>query len=284
MKNYRSYFKANLKLLLSVLGIMLLFDAAIIMSGIENRFNGEFLISMIIFLGVTAAVMALLCMLIVRTANKMIPVAKIIDEKGMCPEAIEKYRQLHPKMGAKEHCVLASYYLAMEDTDSAENELTAAGQLQMYDTVTEVYYSELFTQMRLKQRRLYEAALMHNNHLSVNRAYCKAHPGAIAVEHYSNGALLEALNGNMGGSMDNINAMEKSIKKIRKLAFSRNTVLMGVYLIMRDYVNADSIKDRMLKDIETFDRFDLKSDKQLIMQDIRSMQTMFDERTWNKYQ
>ena len=130
MKNYRSYFKANLKLLLSVLGIMLLFDAAIIMSGIENRFNGEFLISMLVFLGVTVAVMALLCMLIVRTANKMIPVAKIIDEKGMCPEAIEKYRQLNPKMGAKEHCVLASYYLAMEDTDSAENELTAAGQLQ----------------------------------------------------------------------------------------------------------------------------------------------------------
>ena len=59
---------------------------------------------------------------------------------------------------------------------------------------------------------------------------------------------------------------------------------MGVYLIMRDYVNADSIKDRMLKDIETFDRFDLKSDKQLIMQDIRSMQMMFDERTWNIYQ
>ena len=78
--------------------------------------------------------------------------------------------------------------------------------------------------------------------------------------------------------------MEKSIKKIRKLAFSRNTVLMGVYLIMMDYVNADSIKDRMLKDIETFERFDLKSDKQLIMQDIRSMQMMFDERTWNKYQ
>ena len=53
---------------------------------------------------------------------------------------------------------------------------------------------------------------------------------------------------------------------------------------MRDDVNADSIEDRMLKDIETFDRFDLKSDKQLIMHDIRSMQMMFDERTWNKYQ
>lgn len=278
MKTYRSYFKANRMLLLSVLIIMLAFDGIIIMSGLENGFNSDFMISMIVFLVITVAVMAFVCILIIRGANKMIPVAELMDEKGMCPEVIDKYRQLNPKMTARNHCVLASYYLSMDELEAAENELVKANGLTLYDVMSKVYYSDLYVSLRMRQRRFADAAVMYNNYDAIAQPFCRSHAGPIAVNHYSHGAVLYALNGNFTAAMDLINLMDKSVKKQRYLAFTRNTSLMAVYLIMGDFANADQIRQRMLTDLETFDEFDMKVYKSLTYKDIETTSQLFDRR------
>ena len=284
MKYYLKSIKANGRLLLMIMAINLCIDLLVFASSLPNAEMKGYWVPTAICLVITVGVMLLFIALICVITKKNIECYRLLDEKGPCPELIEAYARARKyKLSARDHCVLASYYLAMDDPDGADSELAVAGQLQMYDVVTKVYYSELFTETRIEQRRFPEAAVMYNNYLSINGEYCRSHPGALAVEHYSNGALFQAMNGNMQGAMENLNAMEKSIKRTRKFAFTRNTALMGVYLIMRDYANADSIKDMMLKDIDTFDGFDLICDKQLVMHDIVSMQKTFDERTGDTY-
>lgn len=278
MKYYRYYLRANRGLILCVLWICLSIDLIIFGADIPNVDVDGYWLPIFICLGVTVFIMAALLLWILLAAKKNRKVLEILDKQGPCEELVQAYKQAHPKLNAAGHVTLASYYLAMDRFQEAEYELSTAGSYVMADVPTKAFYSEVFIEMRLRQRRFDEAIIMYNNYNSVLETYCRSNKNGICVDHYSHGALLYAYSGNPSAAMLCIRKMEKTIRKKRELAFTRNTALMGVYLIMGDFANADNIKNMMLKDLEEFDEFTFDSARELLRKEIGDMTELLDPR------
>ena len=278
MKYYRFYLKANRKLLLCMLGIILSIDLLIFAADLENMGVDGYWKPLLISLGFTVLTMLILIGLIVFKVRKDMDFLKLYDRLGPCQETIELYRRKHPKMRVIDHLVICTYYKAMGDLDEAERIISFVSSCVMPDIRTRAYYSEILLGLRIHQRRFQEAAVIFNNYNSMMSVYCRSNPGAIAVEHYSHAALMYAMSGNINAALDAISLMDKSIRRERQLAFSRNTALMGVYLIGGDYRKADELKTLMLRDVKDFDGFLFESNRGIVLKDIESIETLFDPR------
>ncbi len=279
MKYFRYHLKVNKKLLLYALVFSLCIDLIIIGADLKNVGIEGYWIPIIACLATTVVVMLFVLFLIYRISKKNEPVFDIMNEKGLGDELIAVYRQRNPKMTPMNHIVLASYLKVMDRLEEAEYEIAAAGSYNMVDVYTKAYYSESFIDLRILQRRFDEAIIMYNNYNSLMNAFCRSHKNnPLCVMHYCSGAVLYAYSGDFRSAMICIQSMDKPAGKTRKFAFSRNTALMGVYLIRGDLDNADNVKNMMLRDVEDFDGFDMKYEKQLVLRDIEKISKLFDPR------
>ena len=222
--------------------------------------------------------MLVVMFLIYRVSKKNEPMFDVLNEKGVCDELIAVFRQRHPKMTPIHHVLLGIYFKIMQRYDEAEYEISVAGNYFMADITTKAYYCCAFISLRIRQRRFDEAIIMYNNYDSMMTAYCRSHKNALCVDHYSQGALLYAYSGDFQSAMVCIQSMDKAVRKNRMYAFTRNTALMGVYLLMGDYSNADSVKSMMLRDLPECDAFDMKFQRDLALDDIESTSAIFDPR------
>ena len=278
MKYFRFHLKANKKLLLYALWFSLCIDLIIIAADLGNIGVEGFMVPIIACLAVTALIMLAILFIIYRGSKKNEPQFDMLEQKGVCDEFIDFYKQRHPKMSPINHVILGTYLSILGRYDEAEYEISIAGNYFMADVMTKAYYCCAFIMLRIRQRRFDEAIIMYNNYDSMMTAYCRSNKNAICVDHYSQGALLYAYSGDFQSAMVCVQSMDKAVRKNRKFAFTRNTALMGVYLLMGDYSNADSVKSMMLRDLPECDAFDFKYEKDLVRNDIDEITQLFDPR------
>ena len=284
MKYFRLHLRANKLLLRSVIIISAAINIIILMIDMSNFGEDTFILPIVIGLIIAAVLISLILLLILGHSKRNEPIYDILNEKGVCDELIEEYKKRHPRMTAVQHVVLSNYLKVLGRYEQAEYELSIAGNNYMADATTKAWYSEGFIDLRIIQRRFDEAIIMYNNYSSMMNAYCRSHRDAITIEHYAHGALLYAYSGDFNSAMVCIQSMDKPLRKNRKLAFTRNTALMGVYLIKGDLANADKVKSMMQNDAEVFDGFDLKYEKTLVLKDIDNISELFDVRRRNREQ
>lgn len=278
MKYFRYHLKVNKKLLLYALVFSLCIDLIIIGADLKNIGIDGFLVPIIACAVTTAVCLLFVLFFIYRISKKNETMFDILNEKGVCDELIAVYRKSHPKMTPIHHVLLGIYFKIMQRYDEAEREITIAGNYHMADVTSKAYYCCAFISLRIRQRRFDEAIIMYNNYDSMMTAYCRSHKNALCVDHYSQGALLYAYSGDFKSAMICIQSMDKAVRKNRIYAFTRNTALMGVYLIMGDYNSADNVKRMMLRDLSEFDEFDLNYQKDLVLKDIEITSRLFDLR------
>lgn len=284
MKYFRLHLRANKQVLKSVIIISVAINIMILVIDMNNFGEDGFIWPIVIGLLIAAVLISLILLLILRESKRNERLYDILNEKGVCDELIEAYKMRHPRMTPMQHVVLSNYLKVLGRYEQAEYELSIAGNYYMADAMTKAWYSEGFIDLRIIQRRFDEAIIMYNNYSSMMNAYCRTHKDAISVEHYAHGALLYAYSGDFNSAMVCIQSMDKPLRKNRKLAFTRNTALMGIYLIKGDLANADKVKSMMLSDAESFDGFDLKYEKALILKDIDNISDLFDVRRRNREQ
>lgn len=278
MKFYRYYLKANRRLLLYCLGIMLSIDLLIFAADMSNAGIDGYLTPILISLGLTIITMLLLIAVILRKAKKFKPFLELYDKKGPCPETIQMYISMHPKPRVIDYVSIAAYYNAAGDVDNADRFIATAGTCVMVDIRTRAYYVQVLLSIRIRQRRFQEAAVIFNNYNSMMTTFCKSNPGPVALDHYGHAALMYAMSGNINAALEAIGLMERSIRRDRQLAFTRNTALMAVYLIGGDLRRADDLKEMMIKDVREFDGFLFESNRDVVLRDIQVMQELFDPR------
>lgn len=278
MKYFRYHLKANKTLIGAALWLSVAIDALVMACCVQYIGREGFWVPIIACLVITAIVMLAVMFLIYRISKKNEPMFDVLNEKGVCDELIVVFRQRHPKMTPIHHVLLGIYFKIMQRYDEAEYEISVAGNYFMADITTKAYYCCAFISLRIRQRRFDEAIIMYNNYDSMMTAYCRSHKNALCVDHYSQGALLYAYSGDFQSAMVCIQSMDKAVRKNRMYAFTRNTALMGVYLLMGDYSNADSVKSMMLRDLPECDAFDMKFQRDLALDDIESTSAIFDPR------
>ena len=278
MKYFKYCLKVNRKFILSCLILSLSLDIVVFCIDLENVGVNGFWRPVIISLIITVVVMCVVMAFIYRLYKKNLPVFKVLDEKDFTDKLIDTYRMAFPRSTAMNHIVLASYLKALDRLDEAQQELEIAGRLQMLDIRTKAYYSEVLISLRMRQRRFDEAIMIYNNYNQMMEAYCRSNKDAVCIQHYANGALLYAYSGDFNSAMVCIRKTEPAVKKQRKFAFTRNTALMGVYLLRGDMRSADDIKNMMLTDMQTFDEFDFEAYRQLTYKDIEEITMLFDPR------
>lgn len=279
MKYFRFHLKTNSKLFIYVIGFSLCMDLIVFAASMSNVVVEGFLRPVIISLCITVLSVLIVFFFIYRLSKKNEPFFDLLNEKGACDELLVMYRQLHPRMNPINHVSLASYLTVMGRYDEAEYELSFAGNSYLADILTKAYYSESLIDLRIRQNRFDEAIMLYSNYSSMMNAFCRSRKNtAICILHYANGALLYAHSGDFNSAMICIKDMERFISKERKFAFTRNTALMGVYLIKGDYRSADEIKSLMLKDLDNCDCFDMKYESEFARQDINDTVNRFDPR------
>lgn len=280
MKYFRFHLRSNIKLLLYVIVFSLCMDLIVFASVLPNADVQGYLKPVIISFGITVISVLIWLFLIYCLSKKNEPLFDVLNEKGVCDELITVYRQRHPRMNPINHVVLGMYLKSMGRFEEAEYELSFAGNSYMADVNAKAYYSEALINLRIYQKRFDEAIMLYNNYSSMMNVYCRRsiRNPSVCMMHYANGALLYAYSGDFNSAMICIKDMEKIISKQRKYAFTRNTALMGVYLIKGDYRSADNIKSLMLKDLEGYDGFDMKYEAQAAFKDINDVANLFDPR------
>ncbi len=278
MKNFKYVCKINKKFFALCLLMSLSFDLIVIGADLPNINTDGFWRPIIICLCITVIVAFIALLFVYRVYRKNRDFLRLLDQKGVCDELIDAYRRTYPNMSAMNHVVLASYLSALDRMEEAQQEMYAAGTMAMVDVRTKAYYSEIMISLHIKNRRFNDAITIYNNYNQMMEAYCRSNKNAVAAEHFAHGAVLYAYSGNFDAAMICIRKTEPSVKKDRSLAFTRNTALMGVYLIMGDYRSADNIKSLMLKDLETFSEFDFETFRALSYKDIEETQMLFDPR------
>lgn len=278
MKYFRYVCGINKKFIALILLFSLCIDLLVFTADLQYVGTKGFWVPIVICLAITL-VAALICfslMWMIYKRNK--PVFEVMDKPVLTDELIDVYKRCYPNMTVKHHITLSSYLRALGHIDEAETEIMTAGQCVMADVTTRAFYSEGLISQRILQGRFNDAILLYNNYNPMMEAYCRSNKNSLAVSHYAHGALLYAYSGNYDSAMICIRNTEPAVKKDRALAFTRNTALMCVYLMMGDYRNADSIKNMMLRDLETFKDFTFESHRSLAYRDIDIFTAMFDPR------
>lgn len=224
------------------------------------------------------AVTAFYTFFIFRIIYKGYKMNKVLAEKGVCDEYIAMCREAYPKMKPIQHIELAFYLYVLKRYDEAESEFALVPIAKVKNPLVISYYCTVYAAIRINQDRWDEAQAIFTSFDSVATPYCKTHDNWISIRYFLRVALLYAHNGDLELAMACINNTDAAVSKDLKFAFSRNITLMVVYLMQDDYENADNIKTMTLRDLEEYDGFEIKGNKEILLVNIDDTIKHFDKR------